>query len=94
MAKVIKKTCQTSIEKDYLAFYCKYVSWILPLSNLCHPAPPNASSRSPGGNLWHPLLDQEFARREATIGMGLEVRTYSYTDRQPIESTNIGLLSN
>ena len=35
-----------------------------------------------------PLLKQEFAPREATVGKGLEVRIYSYTDRQPIEKKN------
>jgi len=35
-----------------------------------------------------PLLEQEFALREATVGKGLEVRIYSYTDRQPKERKN------
>jgi len=56
MAKVGKKTCQTSKEKAYLAFDCKYVSWSLPLSKLWHPAPPNECTRSPRGNLWHPAV--------------------------------------
>jgi len=29
-----------------------------------------------------PLLEQEFALREAAVGKGLEVRIYSYTDRK------------
>ena len=35
-----------------------------------------------------PLLEQEFAIREATVGKGLEVRIYLYTDRQPTERYN------
>ena len=59
MAKVAKKICQTSIEKAYLEFDCKYLSWCLPLSKLWHPAPPNTCSRSPRGNLWHPAVRTE-----------------------------------
>jgi len=55
-AKVAKKTCQTSKEKAYLAFDCKYVSCSLPSSKLWHPAPPNVFTRSPRGNLWHPAV--------------------------------------
>jgi len=44
---------KVAIEKAYLAFGCKYVSWSLPLIKLWHPAPPKACSRSPRGNLWH-----------------------------------------
>ena len=66
-----KKTCQTSKEIAYLAFDC--------LSELWHPAPPNVCTCSPRGNLWHPL---SLALREATVGKGLEVRIYSYTDRK------------
>jgi len=29
MAMVTNENCQTSIEKPYLAFDCKYVSWSL-----------------------------------------------------------------
>jgi len=78
VAKVAKKTCQTSKEKAYLAFDCKYVSWSLHLSKLWHSAPPNAYSRSLRGNLWW----------EATVGKALEVRIESYTDRQPTERKN------
>ena len=56
MAKAAKKNCQTSIEKPYLAFDCKYVSWSLSLSKVCHPATANACSRSPRGNLWYPAV--------------------------------------
>ena len=54
MAKVAKNIRQTSIEKVCLAFDCKYVSWSLPLSKLCHPTTPNACSCSPRGNLMAP----------------------------------------
>jgi len=33
--------------KSLHCFLLKYVSWSLPVSNLWHPAPPNASSLSP-----------------------------------------------
>jgi len=56
MLKVAKKTCQTSKEKAYLPFDCKYVIWSLPLIKLWHSAPPNACSRSLRGNLWHPAV--------------------------------------
>jgi len=53
MAKVTKKACQTSKEKAYLAFdssmwvgVCLWATW--------HPAPPNACTLSPRGNIWHP----------------------------------------
>jgi len=48
-----KKNCQMSLKKAYLAFDYKHVIWSLPLSNLWHPALPNTSSCSAGGNLWH-----------------------------------------
>jgi len=35
-----------------------------------------------------PLLEQEFALREATVGKALEVRIESYTDRQPTRRKN------
>jgi len=35
-----------------------------------------------------PLLEQEFALREATASKELEVRIYSYIDRQPTERNN------
>jgi len=47
--------------------------------------PAKRVTRSPRSNLWHPLLEQEFTLREETVGKGLEVRIYLYTDRQPIE---------
>jgi len=56
MAKVAKKTFQTSKEKAYLAYDCMHVSCSLPLSKLWHPAPPNACSRSPRSNLWYPAV--------------------------------------
>jgi len=37
-----------------------------------------------GGNLWHPTVQQEFALRDATAGMGLQVQVYSYTGRQAL----------
>jgi len=55
------------------------------LSKLWHSAPPNACSRSLRVNLWRPLLEQEVALREATVGKVLEVRIYLYTDRQMTE---------
>jgi len=44
------------------------------LSNLWHPALPNASSRSLEATSGTPLCKQEFALREATAGMGLKVQ--------------------
>jgi len=76
---VAKKICRTSIENAYLAFDCE--SWSLPFSkgkfigvwlsgiSLCQtrvrvrPEPISGT----------PLLEQEFALREATVGKGLEV---------------------
>jgi len=75
MAKVAKETCPTSKEKVYLAFDCKYASWRLPLSKLWYRPPPNACTRSPRGNLWHPA---------AATG----VRTPGSNCRQGIGSTN------
>jgi len=75
MAKVAKKTCQTSKEKAHLAFDCEYVTWSLPLSKLWHPAPPNACTLSPRGNLWHPAV-------------GTGVRTPGSNCWQGIGSTN------
>ena len=46
----------------------------------------------PGTISGTPLLEQEFALREATIGKELEVRIYSYTDRRPTEKTTNILL--
>jgi len=37
-----------------------------------------------GDNLWNPTVQQEFALRVATAGMGLQVRVYSYTGRQAL----------
>jgi len=95
MAKVAKNICQTSTEKAqaYLAFDFKYVSWSLLLSKLWHPVPPKAFRVRPEAISGTPLLEQEFALREATVGKGLEVRIYSYTDRQPTERNNDMLLN-
>jgi len=90
MAEVAKKTCQTSKEKAYLAFDCKHCMWVgvclwansgIPLRQTRVRVRPEAISGTP-------LLEQEFALREATVGKGLEVRIYSYTDRQPTERQN------
>jgi len=48
------------------------VSWSLPLSKLWHPAPPNGVRVRPEAISGTPLLEQEFALREATVGKGLE----------------------
>jgi len=48
----------------------------LRLSNLWHPALPNANSRLPEAISGTPLCKQEFALREATAGMGLQVQVY------------------
>jgi len=56
--------------------------WFDILSNLWHPALPKASSRSLEAISGTPLCKQEFALREA--GMGLQVRVYSYTGRQAL----------
>ena len=52
----------------------KLYLWFEILSNLWHPALPNASSRSLEAISGTPLCKQEFALREATAGMGLQVR--------------------
>jgi len=54
------------------------------LSNLWHPALPNAISRSLKAISGTPLCKQEFALHEATAGMGLEVLVYLYTSRQAL----------
>jgi len=69
-------------------FGCDYQWWkacdkeFVLLSNLWHPAPPNATSRSLEATSGTPLGEQEFVLREATFGMGLKVQTYSCIDRQ------------
>jgi len=84
MAKVSKKTCQTSIENTYLELDCKYVSWSLPLSKLWHPAPPNACTRSPRGNFWHPAVGTEVRTPGSNCWQRMEVRIH----RQPTEREN------
>ena len=88
MAKVAKKNCQTSIEKVYLAFDCKYVSWVCLCANCGTPLRQTRVCVRPEAMSGTPLLEQEFTLREATVSKGLEVRIYSYTDRQPIERNN------
>jgi len=44
-----------------------YVIWNLPSSNLWHPAPPHASSRSPEIISGIPLCKQELLLQEATM---------------------------
>jgi len=62
----------------------KLYLWFEILSNLWHPALANTSSRSLEPISGTPLCKQEFALREATAGMGLQVRVYSYTSRQAL----------
>jgi len=62
----------------------KLCLWFEILSNLWHPALPNASSCSLEATSGTPLCKQEFTLREATAGMGLQVRVYSYTGRQAL----------
>jgi len=85
MTKVVKKICQTSIEKAYLAFDCKDVGWSLPLSKLCHPTTPNACLRSPRGNLWHRAVSTRVRTPGSNCWQGLKVRIYAYTEKQPTE---------
>ena len=59
-----------------------YVIWSLLLSNLRHPALPNASLCSLEAMFGTPLCKQQLTLREATVGMVLEVRMYSCTGRQ------------
>ena len=87
MTKVAKKTCQTSKEKAYLAFDCKYVSWSLPLSKLQHPAPPNACTRSPRGNLWYPAVGSGVRTPGSICWQGIG-SIDSYIDRQQTERKN------
>jgi len=62
----------------------KLCLWFKILSNLWPPALPNASSRSLEAISGSPLCKQEFALWEATAGMWLQVRVYSYTGRQAL----------
>jgi len=39
------------------------------------------------------LLEQEFALRKATVDKGLEMRIFSYTDRQVIDRKNVYTLN-
>jgi len=55
------------------------------LSNLWHPAPPHASSRSPEAISVTPLYKQEFALQEATADMGLEPHIYPYTGGEVVK---------
>jgi len=57
LAKVAENICRTSIETS-IGLFCiwLYVSWTSPLSKLWHHAQPNACSRSPRSNLWHPAV--------------------------------------
>jgi len=59
-----------------------YVIWSLPMSNLWHPPPPYASSRSPEAISGIPLCKQEFVLQEVTVAMGLEILIYTYTGRE------------
>jgi len=71
MAKVAKKTRQTSKEKAYLAFDCNYVSWNLPLSKLRYPALPYAFAQR------QPLTPRCWNRSSHSVkqqlGKGLEI---------------------
>ena len=62
----------------------KLCLWFEILSNLWHPVLPNANAHSLEAISGTPLCKQEFALREATAGMGLGVRVYSYTGRQAL----------
>jgi len=46
--------------------------WFEILTNLCHPPLPNTSSCLLEAISGTPLCKQEFAHREATVGMGLQ----------------------
>jgi len=59
-----------------------YAIWNLPLSNLWNPAPPHASLRWLKAISGIPLCKQELVPHKATVGMGLEVRIYTYTSRE------------
>jgi len=58
--------------------------WFEILINLWHPSLPNANSRSLEAISGTSLCNQEFELREATAGMGLQVREYLYAGRQTL----------
>jgi len=84
MAKMAEQNCQTSIEKACWHLI-RSMNWSLPVSNLWHPTPSEASSRSPGCNHWYPAVRTGVSTLGGNCWHGIgRIRIYSYTDRQPM----------
>jgi len=88
MAKVAKKTCQTSKEK--LTWHLSLSMWVgvCLWANSGIPLRQTRVRVRPEAIFGTSLLEQEFAFRKATVGKGLEVRINSHTERQPTERKN------